>query len=142
MPISQTDLDSALAYADAHMDQSLDRLKELIRIKSISTDPAYKAECQRAADWLVADLTSESFSASARPTPGHPVVVAHRESGGRAVIVRDGMVVLAEGPEESALTPVARVPLTYHGRIGFQIENVLADCADIGVRKPSLGSRA
>jgi len=77
MPLSKTELDSALAYADAHMHDSLDRLKQLIRIKSISTDPAYKAECQRAADWLVADLTSEGFSASAHPTPGHPVVVAH-----------------------------------------------------------------
>src|SRR3569623_2671321 len=59
------------------MHDNQDRQKQLIRIKSISTDPAYKAECQRAADWLVADLTSEGFSASARPTPGHPVVVAH-----------------------------------------------------------------
>ena len=77
MSLSRTELDNALAYADAHMDKSLNRLKELIRIKSISTDPAYKAECQHAADWLVADLSSEGFSASARPTPGHPVVVAH-----------------------------------------------------------------
>ena len=77
MPVSKTDLDAALAYADAHMDQSLDRLTQLIAIKSISTDPAYKDECQRAADWLVADLASEDFAAVARPTPGHPVVVAH-----------------------------------------------------------------
>jgi len=77
MPASNTELDAALAYADAHMGDSLNRLKELIRIKSISTDPAYKAECQRAADWLVKDLASEGFAASARPTAGHPVVVAH-----------------------------------------------------------------
>jgi len=76
MPLSSADLDKALAYADAHMSQSLDRLRDLIAIKSISTDPAYKAECQRAADWLVADLQSQGFDASARPTPGHPVVVA------------------------------------------------------------------
>jgi acetylornithine deacetylase/succinyl-diaminopimelate desuccinylase-like protein len=76
MPLSPKDLDAALAYADAHMSGSLGRLRDFIAIKSISTDPAYKAECQRAADWLVADLNSEGFSASARPTPGHPVVVA------------------------------------------------------------------
>ena len=83
MPIAAKDLDAALAYADAHMGESLERLRELVRIKSISTDPAYAAECQRAADWLVADLGSEGFAASARPTPGHPVVVAHapRSSG-------------------------------------------------------------
>ena len=77
MPMTTEQLDAALAYADAHMDASLERLTALIGIKSISTDPAYAAECKRAADWLVADLKSEGFDASARPTPGHPVVVAH-----------------------------------------------------------------
>ncbi|MBI4923645.1 MAG: M20/M25/M40 family metallo-hydrolase [Devosia nanyangense] len=77
MPLSSTQLDAALGFADAHMADSLARLRDLVAIKSISTDPAYKAECQRAADWLVADLKSEGFEASARPTPGHPVVVAH-----------------------------------------------------------------
>ncbi|MEO6396177.1 MAG: M20/M25/M40 family metallo-hydrolase [Devosia sp.] len=80
MPTS-AEIDAALAYADAHLDQSLDRLRELIRIKSISTDPACAAECRRAADWLVADIASQGFAASARPTPGHPVVVAHDPKG-------------------------------------------------------------
>jgi acetylornithine deacetylase/succinyl-diaminopimelate desuccinylase-like protein len=77
MPLTTQQLDAALAHADAHMDASLERLTTLIAIKSISTDPAYAAECQRAADWLVADLQSEGYRASPRPTPGHPVVVAY-----------------------------------------------------------------
>lgn len=77
MTLTPQQIDAALAYADSHLDSSLERLTTLISIKSISTDPAYAAECQRAADWLVADLKSEGFDASARPTPGHPVVVAH-----------------------------------------------------------------
>ncbi len=77
MPLTSQQLDDALAHADAHMEESLARLTALIAIKSVSTDPAYAAECRRAADWLVADLKSEGFDASARPTPGHPVVVAH-----------------------------------------------------------------
>jgi acetylornithine deacetylase/succinyl-diaminopimelate desuccinylase-like protein len=87
MPVSKADLDKALAYAEAHMDQSLDRLKQLIAIKSISTDPAYADECRRAADWIVAELKSEGFDAAARPTPGHPVVVAHapKVAGPKAV---------------------------------------------------------
>jgi acetylornithine deacetylase/succinyl-diaminopimelate desuccinylase-like protein len=36
---------------------------------------------QRAADWLVEDLRSEGFEASARKTPGHPVVVGHGPRG-------------------------------------------------------------
>ena len=77
MPISSAQLDAALAHADAHMGDSLERLRDLVAIQSISTDPAHAADCQRAADWLVADLKSEGFDAAARPTPGHPVVVAH-----------------------------------------------------------------
>ena len=75
-----TDLDAALAYADAHLDDSLDRLKALLRIKSISTDPAYADQVRRAAEWVVEDLKSEGFEASARPTPGHPVVLGHDSS--------------------------------------------------------------
>ena len=80
MPLTSQQLDAALTLADSNLSQSLARLRELIAIKSISTDPAYAAQCQRAADWLVADLKAEGFDASARPTPGHPVVVAHGPS--------------------------------------------------------------
>jgi acetylornithine deacetylase/succinyl-diaminopimelate desuccinylase-like protein len=77
MPLTTAQRDAALAHADAHMGESLDRLRELIAIKSISTDPAYAPECRRAADWIVHELGGQGFSASARETPGHPVVVAH-----------------------------------------------------------------
>ena len=62
-------------------------------------------------------------------TADDPVIAAHLASGGRAVFVRDGVVTLAEGDRETGLIAVARVPLTHHGRIGFQVENVLAATA-------------
>jgi acetylornithine deacetylase/succinyl-diaminopimelate desuccinylase-like protein len=75
---SQTNtLESVLAYADAHVDASLERLFQIIRIPSISTDPAYAGHCRRAAEWLAGDLTTLGFDASVRPTGGHPMVVAH-----------------------------------------------------------------
>lgn len=74
--------EAVLARIDADLGASLDRLLDLLRIPSISTDPAFKADCARAADWLVADLQSLGFEASARPTPGHPMVVAHGGEGG------------------------------------------------------------
>lgn len=77
MTTAHSSLDAVLARADAGLEQSLDRLYELLRIKSISTDPAYAAECGRAAAWIVGLLRQIGFSADARPTPGHPVVVAH-----------------------------------------------------------------
>ncbi|TCU26854.1 acetylornithine deacetylase/succinyl-diaminopimelate desuccinylase-like protein [Rhizobium azibense] len=72
-----TDVSSVLSRADQNLGSSLDRLFELLRIKSISTDPAYKAECRTAAEWLVAYLKTLGFEASVRDTPGHPMVVAH-----------------------------------------------------------------
>lgn len=72
-------LDTVLSNLDSNLDASLDRLFDLLRIKSISTDPAFKDECRKAAEWLVADLTSIGFDASVRETPGHPMVVAHHE---------------------------------------------------------------
>jgi acetylornithine deacetylase/succinyl-diaminopimelate desuccinylase-like protein len=74
-------LDAVLARIDADLPQSLDRLLDLLRIPSISTDPAFKSDCARAADWLVADLKDLGFEASVRPTPGHPMVVAHGGEG-------------------------------------------------------------
>jgi len=72
-----TQLDSVLAHIDANMDAALERLFAVIRIKSISTDPAYKAECLANAEWHAADLESIGFEAAVRHTPGHPMVVAH-----------------------------------------------------------------
>lgn len=64
---------------DQSLDQSLDRLFDLLKVKSISTDPAYAAECRKGAEWLVADLKTIGFDASVRNTPGHPMVVAHHD---------------------------------------------------------------
>lgn len=70
-------LDAVLSRIDAMLPEALERLNALLRVPSISTDPAYKADCARAADWLVADLAGLGFQAQSRPTPGHPMVVAH-----------------------------------------------------------------
>ncbi|MEF0943886.1 M20/M25/M40 family metallo-hydrolase [Rhizobium sp. BR 362] len=75
-----TDVSPVLDRADQNLPSSLDNLFELLRIKSISTDPAFKAECRKAAEWLVAYLTSLGFTASVRDTPGHPMVVAHHDA--------------------------------------------------------------
>jgi acetylornithine deacetylase/succinyl-diaminopimelate desuccinylase-like protein len=75
-------LDDVLKWIDGNLDQSLDRLFTLLRIDSISTDPAYSASCRKAADWLVGELAGIGFAASARETPGHPIVVGHHPGNG------------------------------------------------------------
>ena len=67
--------EKVLAAVDADLDQSLERLFSFLRIPSISTDSAFKADCQRAAEWLAADVESIGFDAAPRATAGHPVVV-------------------------------------------------------------------
>ncbi|WP_050602150.1 dipeptidase [Ruegeria sp. 6PALISEP08] len=70
-------LDTVLNRIDDDLNASIDRLMELLRIQSISTDPAFKDEVSRAADWLVTDLRSIGIDAEKRETPGHPMVVGH-----------------------------------------------------------------
>jgi acetylornithine deacetylase/succinyl-diaminopimelate desuccinylase-like protein len=71
------ELNAVLAAADGEFDKSLDRLFGFLRIPSISADPAYKAECDRAAEWIAGELKTLGFEAGVRPTPGRPMVVAH-----------------------------------------------------------------
>jgi cyanophycin synthetase len=64
--------------------------------------------------------------------PELPAVTAHRAQeaqGRRAVIVRDGEIMLATGPDEVPLIKLTNVPLTDGGRAVAQVENVLAAVA-------------
>ena len=79
-------LDAVLTQIDATMPQAVARLMDLLRIPSISTDPAFKADCARAAAWLVADLAGLGFEASSRATPGHPMVVGHGGAGDKHLL--------------------------------------------------------
>ncbi|CAB3853677.1 cyanophycin synthetase [Achromobacter deleyi] len=58
--------------------------------------------------------------------PALPAIAAHLQQDGRAVYVRDGAIVLAQGAREERLAAVAAIPLTHGGRVAFQVENVLA----------------
>lgn len=72
-------LQNVLNHIDAEQDNALQRLFELLSIKSISTDPEFAIQCVEAADWLVKDLASIGIDASRRDTPGHPMVVGHSD---------------------------------------------------------------
>ncbi len=57
------------------------------------------------------------------------VVFEHRAGGGRAVVVRDGVFVLATGTDEVRLMTVLEVPYVHTAADAIQIENVLAGIA-------------
>jgi acetylornithine deacetylase/succinyl-diaminopimelate desuccinylase-like protein len=68
---------TVLRHVDASLEASRGRLFDLLRIPSISAQPAHKADCMRAAEWVRDQLSALGFRADVRPTAGHPVVVAH-----------------------------------------------------------------
>jgi cyanophycin synthetase len=55
-----------------------------------------------------------------------PAIIEHRAQDKRAVLVRDGQVILASGADEIALTKLSNIPLTDGGKTPAQVENVLA----------------
>ena len=74
--MANAQLQSVLDRIDADFDNSLERLFALLRIKSISADPAFAGDCKAAADHLAKDIATLGFKAEVRPTAGHPAIVA------------------------------------------------------------------
>lgn len=71
-------LPAVLDTLDATRDAAIARWFEFLRIPSVSTDPAYKADCLKAAEWCAAQLRDMGFhEAKVVATTGHPMVVAH-----------------------------------------------------------------
>lgn len=68
-------LSTVLDTLDAQTDQALARLFELLRIPSVSTDPAFDEPCKEAAQWSAHMLHTCGFEAEVFPTEGQPMVV-------------------------------------------------------------------
>ncbi|MGQ4272438.1 dipeptidase [Terrihabitans sp. B22-R8] len=74
--------EAVLNAVDAGLQQSLNRLFDFLAIPSISTDPAFKADCRRAAQWASDQLSEIGFSSRVMDTNGHPMVLAQRRPEG------------------------------------------------------------
>ncbi len=82
-------MQKALDYAHAHFDDFVAQLEDLLRIPSISTDSAYRADVHRGAAWL-ADHLREIGVATVEvvETEGHPIVFAeHRVDAARPTVL-------------------------------------------------------
>ena len=86
---SASQLPLVLDRIDRDLDASLERLFALLRIQSISTDPAYAPYCRAAAEHVAADLRGLGFATSVRPTEGHPVVVG-KSPVGKSPLAKSG----------------------------------------------------
>ncbi|HSU38639.1 MAG TPA: Mur ligase family protein, partial [Polyangiaceae bacterium] len=58
--------------------------------------------------------------------PNSAVIGRHRSAGGKAILAKEGHVVLADGRLERRVGSLSELPLTQGGLVGFQIENLLA----------------
>jgi cyanophycin synthetase len=61
--------------------------------------------------------------------PEFPVLTEHLASGGLGATIRDGWIVLCDGPRETRLANLEKVPLVHQGLVSFQVENALAAAA-------------
>ena len=61
--------------------------------------------------------------------PASPLLVAHLAQGGLAATVREGWIVLCDGPRETRLAHLDKVPLVRKGAVASEVENTLAAAA-------------
>ncbi len=65
------------AYLEQHRDRTIQELLDFLRISSVSTDPAYRADIDAAAGWVAEQLRQAGpFRVEVMPTAGHPIVYA------------------------------------------------------------------
>ncbi|GGK23563.1 hypothetical protein GCM10008955_16480 [Deinococcus malanensis] len=99
-------------------EQAQEELFDLLRIPSVSADPAYQAEVARAAEWLRRKLSGMGFTARVDQTPKHPIVYAERltDPAQPTVLIYGHYDVQPEAPLEEWLTPPFE-PSVREGRI-------------------------
>ncbi|MEW6282781.1 MAG: dipeptidase [Candidatus Eremiobacterota bacterium] len=74
----KTDHSCAIAaYLDQHRSAFLEKLQELLRIPSVSTQSQRAGDVARCAAWVEAHLGNLGLQVRTVPTEGHPAVVAH-----------------------------------------------------------------
>ena len=61
--------------------------------------------------------------------PENRTVLAHLRTGGRALLVRDGLMIEARGQHEAPIIELAKVPITFGGAARHMIENTLCATA-------------
>ena len=75
-------IDAVLARIDSDLPQALERLMALMRIRSISTDPAFATEVRRGAEFMQAELAEIGFASrivESTVEGGHPFVVGSHD---------------------------------------------------------------
>ena len=112
-------IDKTVAYINKHADANVERLKELLRIPGISTDPTHKADIRTSAEWVLRVFSGCGIDAELVETAGHPCVIADTgpvDGGGPTVLVYGHYDVQPTG-DESLWDSPAFEPTVRDGKI-------------------------
>ena len=107
------------AFLDANEARHDEEFFDLVRIPTVSTDPAHAADMRRGAEWVAARLTAAGVpGVELLESPGHPVVCGtwHGVEDGRTVLVYGHYDVQPADPLELWETP-AFEPTVRDGRV-------------------------
>jgi len=75
-------LDRVVTQLAREQERAVERLCDLLRIPSVSTDPNYAGDCARAAEWVAGQLRECGLGVEVHPTAGHPVVLGRYDGAG------------------------------------------------------------
>lgn len=75
-------IDKVITHIDANKNQSVDRLKDFLRMPSISTDPARKDDTRKSGEWVHRVFSDCGIKSELVETKGHPCVIADTGSVG------------------------------------------------------------
>lgn len=94
-------------YLESQQGRFEEELCELLRIASVSTDPAQRGEMSRAAEWVAERFRRLGFAPEVIPTAGHPLVYAEspRVEGAPTVLVYGHYDVQPADPLELWISP-------------------------------------
>lgn len=105
-------------YLTAHRDRFLEELKSLLRIASVSADPAFLPAMRQAAEFVQRQFADLGMTAEIVPTAGHPIVYAEwlKKPGAPTVLVYGHYDVQPPDPLDLWTTP-AFEPTIRDGKI-------------------------
>lgn len=95
------------AWIESQRQSLVNELCELLRIPSVSADPAHRDDLVRAADWVAERFHRMGFAAEIIPTAGHPLVYAESPPvpGAPTVLVYGHYDVQPADPIDEWVTP-------------------------------------
>ncbi|MEW6662688.1 MAG: cyanophycin synthetase [Bacillota bacterium] len=114
-----------------HLGQGeVETLSDLAHVKSLLVEAVHRKgyAVLNADDPLVAEMARRVWGSVIyfSQNKNNPIIRRHLGAGGRAVVVQNGRLVLAEGDQVSNLVLLKKIPLTFGGTAFHNVQNILA----------------